>query len=66
MLRFKVDKMGCEGCAKSVTRAVQAIAPNARIEVDLGAKRVTVSEAAVPAGQIAQAITAAGYPAVPA
>jgi copper chaperone len=64
MIRFKVDKMGCGGCAKSVTRAVQAIEPNARIEVDLGAKLVTVSGAFVPTDRIAQAIIGAGFPAV--
>lgn len=36
MHRFKVEKMGCGGCAKSVTRAVLAVEPNARVEVDLG------------------------------
>lgn len=65
MVRLKVDKMGCGGCAKSVTRAVQAIEPDARVEVDLGAKLVTVSGATVPAARIAQAIAAAGYPVSP-
>ena len=48
MYRFKVSKMGCGGCVKSVTRAVEAIEPNARVEVDLGAKLVVVSEAGGP------------------
>ncbi len=65
MYRFKVEKMGCGGCAKAVTRAVQAIKPNARVEVDLGAKLVMVSGAAGPADRIAPAIAAAGYPAEP-
>ncbi|GAB6846126.1 copper chaperone [Methylorubrum rhodinum] len=65
MFRYKVDKMGCGGCAKSVTRAVLGIEPNARVEVDLGAKLVTVSGAAGPADRIAQAIATAGYPAMP-
>ncbi|GJD80751.1 heavy-metal-associated domain-containing protein [Methylobacterium gregans] len=63
MHRFKVEKMGCGGCAKSVTRAIQAVAPNARVEVDLGAKLVTVSGDDDPADRIAQAIATAGYPA---
>lgn len=66
MLRFKVDKMGCGGCAQAVTRAVQAISPEARVEVDLGTKLVTVSGAGGQAERIAQAIGEAGYPAVPA
>lgn len=65
MYRFKVSKMGCGGCVKSVTRAVQAIEPAARVEVDLGAKLVTVTGASAPAERIAQAIIAAGYPAEP-
>lgn len=65
MYRFKVSKMGCGGCVKSVTRAVQAIEPNARVEVDLGAKLVVVSEAGGPSDRIADAITAAGYAAEP-
>jgi copper chaperone len=66
MLRFTVSKMGCGGCAKSVTRAVQALAPNAQVAVDLDAKRVTVTGTTVPADHLAQAISAAGYPAEPA
>ena len=66
MIRLKVEKMGCSGCAKSVTRAVQAIEPNAGVEVDLGSKLVTVSGAAGPADRIARAIAEAGYPAEPA
>ncbi|KMO32033.1 heavy metal transporter [Methylobacterium variabile] len=65
MYRYKVEKMGCGGCAKSVTRAVQTVEPNARVEVDLGAKLVSVSDTVGPADRIAQAIAAAGYPAEP-
>ncbi|GJE74195.1 MULTISPECIES: heavy-metal-associated domain-containing protein [Methylorubrum] len=65
MQRFKSEKMGCGGCAKLVTRAVQDIEPNARVEVDLGAKLVTVAGATVPDDQIAQAIANAGFPAAP-
>lgn len=63
MVRLKVEKMGCGGCTKSVTRAVQAIEPNAGVEVDLGAKLVTVTGAAGPADRIARVIAEAGYPA---
>lgn len=55
--------MGCGGCAKSVTRVVLGIEPNARVDVDLQAKLVTVSGAVGPADRIAQAIDAAGFPA---
>lgn len=62
MHRFNVDKMECGGCAKAVTRAVHAVEPNARIEVDLGAKLVTVTGADGQADRIVQAIVEAGYP----
>jgi copper chaperone len=65
MYRYKIERMGCGGCAKSVTRAVVGIEPDAQVEVDLAAKLVTVSGAAGPAGRIAQAIAAAGFPAEP-
>lgn len=66
MIHLKVEKMGCGGCAKCVTRAVQAIEPNAGVEVDLGAKLVTVSGTTGSADRIARAIAEAGYPAEPA
>jgi copper chaperone len=66
MYRYKVEKMGCGGCAKSVTRAVQAVEPNATVEVDLSAKLVAVAGAGGSADRIAQAIAAAGFPAVTA
>lgn len=64
MIRYTVEKMGCGGCARTVTRAVQAVAPDAHVAVDLGAKVVTVSGGG-PVERIAQAITAAGFPAAP-
>jgi copper chaperone len=63
MHRFKVEKMGCGGCAKAVTRAVHAVEPNARIEVDLGSKLVTVTGAGAKPDRIVQAMIEAGYPA---
>ena len=66
MVRFQVDKTGCGGGAKSVTRAVQAVEPGARVEVDLQAKLVIVSGISGPADTIAQAISESGFPAAPA
>ncbi|MGE7152420.1 copper chaperone [Methylobacterium sp. NI91] len=65
MYRYKVEKMGCGGCAKSITRAVLAIEPGASVEVDLRAKLVTVSDVVGPADRIVQVIAAAGYPVEP-
>jgi len=66
MFEIKVTRMNCGGCAKSVTKAILGVEPDARVEVDLGAKLVTVSNAAGSVDRIAGAISAAGFPAVPA
>lgn len=65
MFRYKVSKMGCGGCAKAVTRAVQDVEPGVQVDVDLAVKLVTVSGAVGSADRIAQALSAAGYPAEP-
>ncbi len=62
MVCFKFDKMGCSGCAQSVTRAVFSVEPKAGVEVDLGVKLVTVSGARGQADQLVLAIAAAGFP----
>ena len=59
-LNLKVEGMTCGHCVRAVTRAVQALDPAARVEVDLGAKTVTVG-AGVSAEQVAAAIAAEGY-----
>ena len=63
--RYKGDRMGCGGCAGAVTGAIAGIEPGALVEVDLGAKLVTVSGATGPADRIAVTIVAAGFPAEP-
>jgi copper chaperone len=59
-MELRVDGMTCEGCVKAVTKAVQRIAPDARVDIDLAAGTVTI-DAAVPSGQFAAAIEAAGF-----
>ena len=39
---YKVQGMSCGGCASSVTRAIQHVAPSAQVEVDLETGAVTV------------------------
>ncbi len=57
---YDVSGMSCEGCAKSVTRAIQAAAPQARVQVDLEKNTVTVEDCADEA-LIAQAVGDAGF-----
>lgn len=42
MLRLRVSNMTCGGCAKGVSRAVQSVAPEATVEVDLPAREIFV------------------------
>lgn len=62
MYTLKVEKMSCGGCAARVTRAVQALDTAANVEVSLKDRLVHVESAHAPA-VVADAITAAGYPA---
>lgn len=59
-MKFTVEGMTCGHCVRAVTRALQALDPAARVEIDLGAKTVTV-DAGVSAEQVAAAIAAEGY-----
>lgn len=40
---FKVENMSCQHCVNTVTRALQALDPDARIVVDLGNGQVRAS-----------------------
>jgi copper chaperone len=57
---YRVSGMTCEGCVRSVTRAIARIAPAARVSVDLGAGRVSIENGPDEA-QVAGAVTKAGF-----
>ncbi len=57
--------MSCGGCAARVTRAVQALDPEAKVEVVLKDSLVHV-ESTESADAVANAVSAAGYPATKA
>lgn len=61
-MKFTVEGMTCGHCVRAVTRAIHALSPDARVDVDLGAGIVTVI-GDVDADQAAAAIAAQGYPA---
>lgn len=42
-MEFHIDNMTCGGCAKSVTNAIQSVDPEAKVDIDLGAKVVRVT-----------------------
>lgn len=62
MLRFVIPNMTCGGCARSVTRALQSVDPQARIETDPPAREVRVDSIADRHALLA-ALIEAGYPA---
>ena len=63
MIQYEVPAMTCGGCARAITRAVQSIDPQARVETDVDAKRVSITSNADEA-KLTTALTEAGYPPV--
>lgn len=60
MLQFTIPTMHCGGCVRGVTRAVQALDVDTRVEVDLGSKTVQIQTQA-EAAAVVSALTAAGF-----
>ncbi|MBI5722069.1 MAG: heavy-metal-associated domain-containing protein [Burkholderiales bacterium] len=61
MIAFEVRDMTCGHCAGTITKAVEAADPGARVDIDLAAHRVQIQPAASDAQRLARAITEAGY-----
>jgi copper chaperone len=61
---FHVPGMNCGGCLRAVTRAVQALDPQAKVEADLEARIVRVVSRQSEAS-ILDALSTGGYPAQP-
>ena len=57
---YPVSGVTCEGCANAVTKAIEAVAPAATVEVSLEDKSVTV-EGFDDATAIARAVDDAGF-----
>lgn len=62
MLRLHVPNMTCGGCARSVTKAIQSVDGNARIQTDPAAGEVRIDTAADEQAVLV-ALEEAGYPA---
>lgn len=60
-MQYQIDKMGCGGCARSITNTIQLVDPAADVVIDLPAKRVTVTSQAAEM-TIVQALSQAGFP----
>lgn len=61
-MELKIESMTCGGCAKSVTRAIQSVDPNARVETDPAARSVKI-ETSASLATLRQVLEEAGYPA---
>lgn len=59
-MKFKVPSMVCEGCVTTVKDAITGHEPNAKVEVNLDTKQVTVDTEASEES-IKQVITAVGH-----
>ncbi|BAZ41394.1 heavy metal transport/detoxification protein [Calothrix sp. NIES-4101] len=59
-LKLNVPDISCNHCAETITESIQVVEPNAKINIDVNAKIVTV-ESSASAESIRQAIVAAGY-----
>ncbi|MBW4517610.1 MAG: heavy-metal-associated domain-containing protein [Timaviella obliquedivisa GSE-PSE-MK23-08B] len=59
-LQFIVSNMACSACVETITQAVTAIDPAAKVEADTKTKQVNI-ETQKPEAEIKQAIAAAGY-----
>jgi copper chaperone len=61
MITYEVKDMTCGHCVATITRAVQAVDRDARVEIDLGKHLVTVSPKSATAQDLQGAIEDAGY-----
>jgi copper chaperone len=60
-MQFHIDNMTCGGCARTVTRAIQSVDPDAGIDTDPPSRLVKV-ETAASQEQVAAALREAGFP----
>ncbi len=65
MTRFAIPDMTCQGCVGSVTRAVLALDPAARVAADFERHIVDI-ESGATAAALAEAIADAGFTVHPA
>ena len=61
MLTYIINDMTCGHCVSSITKAVQAIEPHAKVTADLANKRVTIEDAHVDTTLLSDAMKVAGY-----
>ena len=61
MIEMTLPDMSCGHCASTVTQTCKLVDPAAKVEVDVGAKKVKI-ESAEDRNDFAEALAEAGYP----
>lgn len=61
-MELRIEGMTCGGCARSVTKAIRSVDPDARVEADPAARTIEVETTASPA-DLRRVLAEAGYPA---
>ena len=60
MVQFQIPNMSCGHCVKTITEAVQAVDPAARVQADLPQHQVQIDSTATRE-QLAAKLAEAGY-----
>lgn len=61
MLEFNLPDMSCGHCASTVAQTCKLVDPAAKVEVDLGSKKVRIATSE-DRRDFAEALTEAGFP----
>ena len=61
MARYLVDGMTCDGCARAVSRALEAAFPGRHVEVNRASGSIDVPGAALDEARLRGAIAEAGF-----
>jgi len=61
MIAFEVQDMTCGHCARTITQAVQALDPAAKVQIDLATHRVAIEAAQADTAALGDAIREAGF-----
>ncbi len=61
MNTFEVKDMTCGHCVSTITKAVKALDPDARVQIDLATHRVGIESSDTSAARWSDVITQAGY-----
>jgi copper chaperone len=61
MIAYTVDGMTCDGCARAVTRAIEAALPGVTVRVDRTERRVEIDGAPIDERALRRALDDAGF-----